>query len=690
MVKDEASSFGGHSLPDLSVSPTFGRQTSAREAESSNCILGAVESGDHAKLREGLSGSVKPPSNAVLAPSMSFEHRMRTPLMAAAATGSLALFTTVLHAVNRAIGEQRMETNRISLRKKQLEYADESGMTLLMLAASSGNVGILEAVVERVRLVQAPERLLDRDHSATTVLMHAAGAGRSAVFTVILDELQRCYKDNVEDQLLASSADDRTILMHAARCGDQMGVLSVSHACQRFIMPSRLRKLIKQVDGEGVTFLMHAISATAYHTGPPTTTTTTSTTTTIGGGQRQPADEEAGEGEAGNGDDYDEEEEDDVAVAAAVAAAGEGAPRNEWVLDPGMAVLKSAWALVEEVLWKQQVREQLKATDSWGRTIFGHAVLTRRPKVFDAVFFAAREHILDDEIAALMGINKEDKSDTVMETALQTVPRAMAARVARRDQELKRAITLEERASTIESKIQSFIPGKLIVIFQLLLPEVGSSDKLTLLIIMSAIAPGLSWAGSLVAREKPGSTEKRRSLVSLFLSAPAMFFWGLGTSTVGMTRGMGWDDSASAAALAVATIVIPAVDAFFNSRKVEQWYDKWSCQRWRFSQRAHAKWVKKHGKDSPAAAAAGPRATDSSKAHSTTVIPAQQPGPAGATKRGSYQGGVGGMLRDKDKIIEEETKYHLEHSPPPSPPQPPQQQHQQRQPDPENQKDGGE
>lgn len=101
---------------------------------------------------------------------------------------------------------------------------------------------------------------------------------------------------------------------------------------------------------------MHAISATADHTGAPTTTTTTSTTTTIGGGQRQSADEEAGEGEGGDGDDYDDEEEDDVAVAAAVAAAGEGAPRNEWVLDPGMAVLKSAWALVKEVLWKQQAR----------------------------------------------------------------------------------------------------------------------------------------------------------------------------------------------------------------------------------------------------------------------------------------------------------------------------------------------
>lgn len=49
-----------------------------------------------------------------------------------------------------------------------------------------------------------------------------------------------------------------------------------------------------------------------------------------------------------------------------------------------------------------QVREQLKATDSWGRSIFGHAVLTGRPKVFDAVFFAAREHILDDEVLVLL------------------------------------------------------------------------------------------------------------------------------------------------------------------------------------------------------------------------------------------------------------------------------------------------
>lgn len=64
------------------------------------------------QLRQGLSRDVKPPDNAVLTPSMSFEHRMRTPLMAAAATGNLALFTTVLHAVNGIIGGTRMVSEK--------------------------------------------------------------------------------------------------------------------------------------------------------------------------------------------------------------------------------------------------------------------------------------------------------------------------------------------------------------------------------------------------------------------------------------------------------------------------------------------------------------------------------------------------------------------------------------------------
>ena len=44
------------------------------------------------------------------------------------------------------------------------------------------------------------------------------------------------------------------------------------------------------------------------------------------------------------------------------------------------------------------MREQLKATDAWGRSLLTHAVLSGRVAVFDAVFYAAREKILDDEV----------------------------------------------------------------------------------------------------------------------------------------------------------------------------------------------------------------------------------------------------------------------------------------------------
>lgn len=50
------------------------------------------------------------------------------------------------------------------------------------------------------------------------------------------------------------------------------------------------------------------------------------------------------------------------------------------------------------VRWLAQVREQLKATDAWGRSLLTHAVLSGCVAVFDAVFHAAREKILDDEV----------------------------------------------------------------------------------------------------------------------------------------------------------------------------------------------------------------------------------------------------------------------------------------------------
>lgn len=61
--------------------------------------------------------------------------------------------------------------------------------------------------------------------------------------------------------------------------------------------------------------------------------------------------------------------------------------------------------------------------------------------------------------------------------------------------------------------------------------------------------------------------------MTLLLSAPAIFFWGVATSDIGEDS-LDWSKSSSAAALAVATIVIPGLDAFFANRRVEQWFDK--------------------------------------------------------------------------------------------------------------------
>lgn len=52
-----------------------------------------------------------------------------------------------------------------------------------------------------------------------------------------------------------------------------------------------------------------------------------------------------------------------------------------------------------------------------------------------------------------------------------------------------------------------------------------------------------------------------------------MFVWGVGTSNI-FEDGWNWPESRSAAVLAVGTIVIPAVDGFVNSQRMEQWNDK--------------------------------------------------------------------------------------------------------------------
>lgn len=52
-----------------------------------------------------------------------------------------------------------------------------------------------------------------------------------------------------------------------------------------------------------------------------------------------------------------------------------------------------------------------------------------------------------------------------------------------------------------------------------------------------------------------------------------MFVWGIGTSNI-FEDGFDWSESRAAVVLAVGAIVIPAIDGFVNSSRVEQWNDK--------------------------------------------------------------------------------------------------------------------
>lgn len=50
-----------------------------------------------------------------------------------------------------------------------------------------------------------------------------------------------------------------------------------------------------------------------------------------------------------------------------------------------------------------------------------------------------------------------------------------------------------------------------------------------------------------------------------------MLFWGIGTSKIGAFS-FGWEDTGSAAALAVATIIIPAIDSFMSGKGAREFW----------------------------------------------------------------------------------------------------------------------
>lgn len=72
-----------------------------KEAEASDELLNCIEDGDIQDLH-GLLSTIPGGITSILnTPSLLVKHKMRTPLMAAAATGDLAKFTATLYAFDR-------------------------------------------------------------------------------------------------------------------------------------------------------------------------------------------------------------------------------------------------------------------------------------------------------------------------------------------------------------------------------------------------------------------------------------------------------------------------------------------------------------------------------------------------------------------------------------------------------------
>ncbi|CAN0397732.1 unnamed protein product, partial [Laminaria digitata] len=103
------------------------------------------------ELNEGLLHSPE----SLLSQSMKQEHALRTPLMAAAASGDFAMFTAVRHAVDRALRRQATQKKpAIELVKNQLKAKDQWGLTIAMVAARSGTVSIMQDVLERIEFAE--------------------------------------------------------------------------------------------------------------------------------------------------------------------------------------------------------------------------------------------------------------------------------------------------------------------------------------------------------------------------------------------------------------------------------------------------------------------------------------------------------------------------------------------------------
>eukprot|EP00752_Nemacystus_decipiens_P002740 g2558.t2 len=233
------------------------------------------------------------------------------------------------------------------------------------------------------------------------------------------------------------------------------------------------------------------------------------------------------------------------------------------------------------------VRKQLLARDKLARTIVTHAIETGDAERLKMVVKCARERLSAEEVLWLFGRTRTGKvanPDLAVKAAGaaiasrigDTVQRAVEENVA----DLEKEDAIDKRTSTLQSKILKFVPSEMIIIFQILLAQVASNEwhAFALLVVMTLVSPLVTWAANQMARddmpgvlsqlksrEKPtASADPRHSWMTIFLSAPAFFFWAIGTSTVAQGV-IGWSDGLTNAFFTVANIVIPGVDAFYEA-----------------------------------------------------------------------------------------------------------------------------
>eukprot|EP00903_Cladosiphon_okamuranus_P012426 g11642.t1 len=595
--------------PRPSAPAKLEKRTSAIVADSSQELLTAIENDNVDNVRYVLDTLLKKRSwqEVLTEASLVAAHGQRTPLMAAAKRGDLAVFRAVLHRFDQHVPEHERDTQ---MRRQLVGMRDSAGMTLAMLAARGKDVTILSDVMKENRHCQVMEEvLLATDFENMSLLLHAARVGKAPVFRIVFEATEAALDSakTVGPHLMRQSGNGMTILMHAARGGNAMALKAVVEAVRRICEPQTVRHLLYEKDANGMNFLMHSV-ACAQCQPPPRRVS-------VAGGDRgglpprgsanQLAAAPSSAGGGDNGDMFSrpsvnqlppigEQSSLELDKESSVGGMSDLGLGGEMVHppDPAVPVFNISVEVVRECLWKGQVRDHFVATDHFGRNILTHSVRSKHCQLFEATLRAVRQDVLDPEVEGMLDTSSDNLDTTPLRSALVEAGEEMQSKFELARHRLKKQVSRKAKLSTVEAKIQSFIPGKLIVIFQLLLPVTKGRGQLHLLVAMCCLAPIFNWAASLLFIEKPVSDNPaeipRKSLVSYLLGAPALFFWGVGTSHIGTT--FGWSDSTSAASLAVATIVIPATDAFVNSKSVELWYEQWSCQKRRFVKQADRVW----------------------------------------------------------------------------------------------------